>query len=41
MSIWCWLRFHDWEVTPTGWGRYTIKCKRCPVEYHNLEEGDW
>ena len=35
------LGFHNWEVTPTGWGEYTIKCKLCPEKHNHMEEGDW
>jgi len=37
----CRLGFHAWKITPIGWGKYTIKCRRCFEQYHHLEEGDW
>jgi len=37
----CHFGFHDWETTPTGWGEYTVSCRRCPKTHNHLEEGDW
>jgi len=36
----CRLGLHDWEWVPTGWGAYTVRCRRCAEEYSHLRRGD-